>query len=86
MLGSHSGFTKRGGKIKGVIMKYQISEIEPNFESVMAKYGSYEHYRKMHPEYHLYQDLQKKLPEYVRMLNKLKNIKFPENLNGDLPF
>ena len=66
-------------------MKYQNPEFEPS-EQTIANFGGVKEYKRQHPEYHLYQDLQKKLPEYVRMLDKLKNIKFPENLNGDLPF
>lgn len=40
-----------------------------------------------HPEYHLYRDLQERLPKYVRIISKIskKNFDLPLNEKG-LPF
>ncbi len=67
-------------------IKYQNPQIEPNLETVIRYYGSYEEFKRFHPDYHLYADLVERLPQYVRIIETLSKIKeLPLNEKG-LPF
>lgn len=63
-------------------MRYTPSPIEPHDKTVRQKYGSYAHYKAMHPEYHLYSDLEERLPKYCRLINKLEKANFELPLNN----
>jgi len=66
-------------------MRYQNPIIEPSEETI-AKFGGIKEYRRQHPEYHLYADLQERLPKYSKLINKLGKIKLPPLNDKGLPF
>ena len=67
-------------------MNYRNHEIEPYLETVLLNYGTYENYKRFHPEYHLYQELCERLPKYANVIEKLSNIKLPPLNEKGLPF
>jgi len=67
-------------------MKYKNPLIEPSEERVINHYGGYQEYRRQHPEYHLYADLQESLPRLNRLVSKLSKINLPPLNDRGLPF